>query len=578
MRIRNILFCFVLTFIVAGCGTSADSKQSILLKNGNIVDSETGAISQADILIKDGRIAFIGNANNSNEKADTTIDCTTNIVTAGFIDSHVHIESSMVLPETFGEAVLPHGTTTVIADPHEIVNVAGAEGLRRFLEEARRARLTIYTVIPSCVPATPYDTNGAGNFTAEQMKEFADKPDIVGLGEVMSFYDVVADEPSMKAKLNLFKGKTIDGHTAGMADSLLDAYIKHGISNDHECYDDDGVLKRYERGMNIYIREGSAARNAKTILECIKKNNLDVSRFGFCTDDKHLATIEKEGHISHIVRMALAEGFTWGEVARMASYNPCKYYNLKQRGNIKEGYVADIVITDNSCKQIKCVIKDGKIINGKERNDVSESTDRHFDNTVKFRDLTEDDFSLSEVAKTVAIKIIEGQLLTEKKILGKDEWKGLNLLATIERYGKNGNISVCPVIGYGIKDGAVATSVSHDSHNVICAGDNAKDMAVACNRLKDIGGGYVIVSGGHVTGEFALPFCGLMSPKGVKQTIEGIADMEKKARLLGVNKGIDPFITLSFLALPVIPDIRLLDTGLFDVTSGQFIFNHEKQK
>ncbi|MGN1375786.1 MAG: adenine deaminase [Prevotella sp.] len=578
MRTIRIIFYAVLAFVLAGCGTSEETRQSILLKNGNIIDSETGKMTKADVLIKDGRIAFIGNADNASEKADTTIDCSSSIVTAGFVDSHVHIESSMVLPETFGEAVLPHGTTTVIADPHEIVNVAGAEGLRRFLEETRKARLTIYTVVPSCVPATPYDTNGAGNFTAEQMKEFADLPEIVGLGEVMSFYDVVADEPSMMAKLNLFKEKTIDGHTAGMADSLLDAYIKHGISNDHECYDEEGVLKRYNRGMNIYIREGSAARNAKTILGCVKKNNLDISKFSFCTDDKHLASIDKEGHISHIVRMALAEGFTWGEVARMASYNPCKYYNLKQRGNIREDYVADIVITDDSCKQISCVIKDGEIIKDKPDNGVSAAADRQFDNTVKFRDLTPDDFNLCDSAKTVAINIVEGQLLTEKKQLGKDEWKGLNMLATIERYGKNGNIAVCPVIGYGIKGGAVATSVSHDSHNVICAGDNTTDMAVACNRLKEIGGGYVIASGGHVTGEFALPFGGLMSPASVKQAEDAIADMETKAHMLGVNKGIDPFTTLSFLALPVIPNIRLLDTGLFDVNSGKFIFTSTRQK
>lgn len=553
---------------MTNCSSDNRNKSfSILLKNGNVVDAESGTVTKADVGITDGVVTFVGATDHAT--ADVVIDCAGKMVVPGFVDSHMHIESSMVLPATFGKAVLPWGTTTVIADPHELVNVGGADALRLFLDETDKAQISVFTVVPSCVPATCFETNGAGHFTAEQMKPFLSDDRIVGLGEVMSFGDVVTGEPEMMAKLSLFDGRPIDGHTAGMDEAMVDAYVEYGISNDHECYDDEGVLARYHKGMNIYIREGSAARNADALLYCVKEHGLDVSKFSFCTDDKHLSTIAQEGHISHIVRKALEMGFTWGEVSKMASFNPCRYYHLAQRGNIREGYVADIVITDAACSDISCVIKDGKIIDKGIINNTN--VVQNYPNTVKFKTLTASDFVLNAVTQRNAIKIVDGQLLTEHVALGKGEYKGLNILATVERHGKNGNIAVCPLIGYNIKGGAVATSVAHDSHNVICAGDNATDMAVACNRLRDIGGGYVIASDGEVIDEFALPCYGLMSPLGIDDAITGISRLEHKAHELGVNQNIDPFITLSFLALPVIPQIRLLDTGLYDVQHAHFI-------
>lgn len=544
---------------------------NILLKNGNVVDAESGTVAKADVGIAEGVVAFVGNAGEQTvADADMVIDCTDKMVAPGFVDSHVHIESSMVLPATFSNAVLPWGTTTVIADPHEMVNVGGAEALRFFLAATDKAQISIFTVVPSCVPATTFETNGAGHFTAEQMKPFLSDPRIVGLGEVMSFADVVNGEPEIMAKLVLFKGRPIDGHTAGIDEAQVDAYVSHGISNDHECYDEDGVLARYHKGMNIYIREGSAARNADALLACVKKHRLNVEKFSFCTDDKHLSTIAKEGHISSIVRKALLMGFTWGEVAKMASLNPCRYYHLGSRGNIREGYVADVVITDSLCSAITCVIKDGNIVRPCSDNGQNEAKER-FANTVKFKHLSASDFKMDEVAQRNAIKIVDGQLLTERVPLESGQYRGMNMLATVERHGKNGNIAVCPLLGYGITGGAVATSVAHDSHNVICAGDSAADMAVACNRLREIGGGYVIVSKGEVIDEFALPCYGLMSPLGAHDAIEGISRLERKAHELGVNPNIDPFITLSFLALPVIPEIRLLDTGLYDVAHTRFL-------
>lgn len=547
--------------------------KAILMKGGFVADGQRGTVSRADVLVRDGRIAAVGEGLPA--AGAETLDCTGMVVTAGFVDAHVHIESSMVLPSAFGEAVLPHGTTCVIADPHEVVNVAGAEGLRSFLDEAAAAPVGIFTAVPSSVPATMLDTNGAGEFLADAMREFAERPDVAGLGEVMCYYDVAERRPEIMEKIALFRDKTIDGHTAGMPADLLDAYIGAGIRNDHECTDAAGMLERYRKGMNIYIREGSAARNAEVLLRCVKERGLDTARFAFCTDDKHLATIAAEGHISYIVRMARRLGFGWGETARMVSWNPCRFYGLEDRGNVREGYVADLIVTDDACNRIVYVIKDGRLVAAEGRltgtTGCGAAPRRDFLNTVRFREMHAADFTLPDTMKKVAIELVEGQLLTRKTPLADGEWRGLTRLATVERHGRNGNIAVCMLKGYGIRNGAVATSVSHDAHNVVCAGDNAADMAVACNRLRELGGGYTIASGGRIVGELPLPAYGLMSAENAATVAETIHRLEEQAHAMGVNRRIDAFTTLSFVALPVIPSLRLLDTGLYDVDEGRFI-------
>lgn len=544
----------------------------ILLQGGSVADGENMTVRRADVLAKDGKIAAVGEGLSSD--GAEVLDCTGLIVTAGYTDAHVHVESGMVLPEAFGDAVLPFGTTAIIADPHEVVNVAGGEGLKVFLKECDRARIDIFVCLPSGVPATPLDTNGAGKFTAADMTPFFSHPRVVGLGEVMCFRDAAEGEPEMAAKIALFKGKTVDGHTSGMPESMLDAYVAAGVCNDHECASKESMFARYDRGMNIYIREGSAARNASDLLDGVKERGLDIGRFAFCTDDKHLATIAREGHISYIAALAREKGFGWGEIARMASYDPALYYGLSDRGNIREGMRADIVVTSDDARHVRYVMKDGELV-AKDHKLILKHTKHEdkpavFENTVHLRNFSAEDFSVPERLKNVAIGLVDGQLLTE--LVHADEGEdGLDILATAERHGRNGNLSVCRLKGYGVKGGAMATSISHDSHNAVCAGDNGADMALAFRRLKEIGGGYVIAAGGKIAAELPMPAFGLMATGGAEEVSRRIEEMERVAHAMGVNPGVDAFTTLSFVALPVIPRMRLLDTGLYDTEAGAFL-------
>lgn len=544
----------------------------ILLQGGSVADGENMTVRRADVLVADGKIAAVGEGLSSD--GAEVLDYTGLIVTAGYTDAHVHVESGMVLPEAFGDAVLPFGTTAIIADPHEVVNVAGGEGLKVFLKECDRARIDIFVCLPSGVPATPLDTNGAGKFTAADMMPFLSHPRVVGLGEVMCFRDAAEGEPEMAAKIALFKGKTVDGHTSGMPESMLDAYVAAGVCNDHECASKESMFARYDRGMNIYIREGSAARNASDLLDGVKERGLDIGRFAFCTDDKHLATIAREGHISYIAALAREKGFGWGEIARMASYDPALYYGLSDRGNIREGMRADIVVTSDDARHVRYVLKDGELVAKDHKlilkHTKSEDKPAVFENTVHLRNFSAEDFSVPERLKNVAIGLVDGQLLTE--LVHADEGEdGLDILATAERHGRNGNLSVCHLKGYGVKGGAVATSISHDSHNAVCAGDNGADMALALRRLKEIGGGYVIAAGGKIAAELPMPAFGLMATGGAEEVSRRIEEMERVAHAMGVNPGVDAFTTLSFVALPVIPRMRLLDTGLYDTEAGAFL-------
>ena len=567
--IVKILYLFPLLFLFVSC-SDKHSDDRLLLKGGVIAYGENGSEEEADVLIVGNRIKAVGK--DLVDEGAQVVDCAGMVVLPGFVDSHVHIESSMVLPVAFGEAVLPFGTTAVISDPHEIVNVSGKEGVRFFLENAEQSPIDVYVSLPSSVPATLLDTNGAGEFLAEDMTDFVNHPLVVALGEVMNLATVGNKDPKLMAKIALFQSKTIDGHLAGFSSEQVKASAEAGIANDHECTTEEELLVRIEAGVNVYVREGSAARNAESLLATARKHRTPTSRLAFCTDDKHLSTIAQEGHISTIVRMAREHGFTWGEIAGMASYNPCRYYKLQDKGSIRENYMADIAVMSMDASMVKYVIKDGKLV-AKDEKRLYECRKNHadaFENTVQYRTFRPEDFVVPSRLEDVAIRLLPGEVVTA--VATSDEFGDarMNMLATIERYGKNGNYSVAKCVGYGIKDGAIATSVSHDSHNVVCAGDNASDMALACNFLRELGGGYVIASKGKILGHFALPAYGLMSTLNAEEAMVKIHELEELAHQMGVNQDIDPFITLSFVALPVIPGIRLLDTGLYHLYEQKF--------
>lgn len=561
-------------------------RYDLVLRGGSAVFAEEGKIRRCDIGIKDGKIAAIGDFDSDCAKRE--IDCSGNYVAPSFMDAHVHIESSLLSPGEFAKTVLPHGTTCVIADPHELVNVGGAAALDAFLDMASAACIDIFTAVPSSVPATPFDTNGAGEFSASDMQKYAHRSDVCGLGEVMCYDEVLKGDRAVFDKIKLFEHKTVDGHTAGLDADNLRKYASAGIGNDHECVSFDDAELRLGCGLNVYIREGSAAHNTKDIVEGIlskRERKLEkyveyIAHVAFCSDDKHLSTIEKKGHISENVRIALRCGLPLADAVRIASYNPARFYNMPERGDIAVGMIADLVVlSDSLATDILYVIKDGETAAEKgtirdfsRLNNTKDVTKHRFlQNSVNYKHFSESDFDVKFKIGDAAISLVARQLITEKVILDGKQAEKANILVTVERYGKNGNKALCPLLGYGICGGALATSFSHDSHNAVAAGDNARDIALALNRLREIGGGYVLVAGGRVSAELSLDAGGLVSSESAQYVQSRLNVLETAVKALGVNPDIDAFATLSFVALPVIPQVRLLDTGLFDVTERRFI-------
>lgn len=547
---------------------SGRRKPDLVLKNADVLNVFTGEIIRADVAVASGWIAGVGSYD-----ADNEIDCKGLTVCPGLIDAHCHIESSMAAPAEFSRAVLPSGTTTLIADPHEIVNVCGAQGMRFMLDASERAICDIFYMLPSCVPATPFETSGA-SFDAADMRPFLNHPRVLGLAEMMNFPGVVAADQEVLEKIKLFDQRLIDGHAPGMGGNALQAYVAAGIASDHEATSFQEAAEKARAGLAVLVRQGSAARDLNAILPGILREKLSTRRFMFCTDDKHLGDIRREGHIVQNVRMAIALGFDPVEAVAMASYNAAEHYGLRDRGAVAAGRRADLLlVSDLRTMHIEAVYKGGRSADEWLAAPFAQPEIPHaILNSVHLKTITQQDIQLKTSGTADVIGMIPGQILTRHLREEVPAENGYFIpsadyakLCVFERHGKNGNIAVAPLKGYGIRGGAVATSVAHDSHNVIAAGDNDRDIALAVNHIRDIGGGYAVSQNGTVTGSLPLRAAGLMSTESCERVERETDAILEAAKALRIADGIDPFISLSFMALPVIPTLRLTDRGWIDL-------------
>ena len=554
---------------------NGEIKADLVFKDANIINVFTNEIIRGDVAIYKGKIVGIGEYSGEEE-----INLEGKYLSPSFIDGHVHIESSMVTPPQFAKAILPRGTTTIIADPHEIANVKGIEGIKYILDESENLPLDVYVMLPSCVPATPFENSGAV-LNAEDLKELIDEKRVLGLGEMMNYPGVINRDKNVLEKILMAKGKIIDGHGPLISGRELNAYVAAGVETEHECSSVDEMKNRLRLGMYIHIREGSAARNLKELIKGVDKDNL--RRCIFCTDDKHPKDLLQDGSIDHNIRLAIKEGLDPVDCIKMASLNAAECYGLKGKGAIAPGYLADLVVIDNLDDfNVLEVYKEGKLVgeNLKPLFTVEDKNNNHMKNTVNIKNITEEDLEIYlEGERVNVIKLLPHNLITEKverKVIVEDEKfkSGNDILkvAVVERHNKTGNVGLALVEGFGLKNGAIASTIAHDSHNIIVIGDSDRDMVLAIRELERVGGGITMVSGGSVIDTLPLTIGGLMSEEPLEEVDEKLSKMLEIAyEKLNVSRDIEPFMTLSFIALPVIPNIKVTDMGLFDVREFKFI-------
>lgn len=550
-------------------------KSELVLKNAKIVNVFTGEIIAGDLAIEDGVIVGIGSYEGKTER-----DMNGKYICPGFIDSHLHLESTLVTPAELVTVASRHGTTTFIVDPHESANVSGLAGIDYIVDQTEETCANVFVMMPSCVPATSIDDNGC-TLTAEDMAPYLENKRILGLGEVMDYISVVNGEPGMYQKLKLFEKRVRDGHAPFLAEQDLQAYAMAGIKTDHECSDFGYAMRERRNGMTILVREGSAARNVDAIVSGLVKNKMNGEGFCFCTDDKHIEDIEREGHIDHNVRRSIELGMNPVDAIKMATIHPAECYGFHNLGAIAPGYQADLVVLDDLEKvSVHEVYYKGKVIE-KDKEIEIKSCPTELKNTVHVGDFSLEDLKLeSSDGYFTIIEMQDGQITTKKRIKKFSDKKcsfksnkEFQKIAVIERHKATGKTGVGIVSGFGIQGGAIASSVSHDSHNIIVIGDNDEDMKLAVEELIRVQGGYTIVADHKVFDTLELPVMGLMSDAGYQYSNRKLKTMIDKAHQMGVGKGIDPFITLSFMALPVIPEIRITPRGIYDVLSGDFYRN-----
>ncbi len=548
-----------------------EEKPELVLKNARIVNVFTQEILSGDVAVSGGLIVGVGQYSGQQE-----VDLQGQTVLPGWINAHVHVESSMISPVAYAEEELRQGVTTIITDPHEIVNVGGKTALRMILDCAEKARLNYYVMIPSCVPATPFEHAGAV-MNAEDMEAFLSHPKVLGLAEMMNAPGVLGQDEQVMKKLKLFAGKPIDGHFPGGSGKALQAYAGAGIGTDHESTDYPEALEKMRSGMGVLIREGSACQNAEAILKGVIREGVDTSSLAFCTDDKHVAGIRQEGTIRVHLRKAVALGMDPAEAVCLATLHPARMYGLHRLGAVAPGYRADLtIVKDLQDFEVTRVMKDGVWLE-----DLPAAPAETFDpcllSTVHTAPLTAEDLQAPVGKVCHVIGLVPGQILTEHLTMTPEELQagrasGEILLAAVsERHHATGNVGVGYVKGYGLRHGAVATTVAHDSHNLLLIGDNPKDMLTAAKEAARIGGGYVLAQDGAVVEALPLPLGGLMSLQPADSFMEKLQSIRERAYAMGVSPLIDPFTTLSFIALPVIPALRLTDCGLFDAEHFCFL-------
>ena len=547
------------------CCARGEEPADIVLKGGAVLNVFTEEFLPGDVAICGDTIVGVGAYDGVAE-----VDCTGKTVVPGFIDAHVHLESSMAAPGEFSKVLAKTGTTAVVNDPHEIVNVCGRAGLDYFLACAEKMLVDAWFMLPSSVPAADTDVNGCGEFPAAVMRDYVNHPRVLGLAETMRFTDCITGEAKMRDKLELFRGRRIDGHAPGLSGRDLQAYRLAGVENDHECTGYSEVLEKLRAGFTILMREGSGAKNVEVLVTALLEEGLPLDNCLFCTDDKHLAEIVADGHISACVRKAIALGVPAAKAYKMASWNAARYYGLPRLGAIGAGYRADLLLVDDIAdpRPSDVMVKGRFLTDTDYAADLSVPVPEALIHTVDIPALTPADIALPCGGEADVIGIIPDQILTarRRKAVGmKDGFfvpdDTYNKICMVDRHGRTGKAGTGVLQGLHIRGGAVATTVAHDAHNLIAAGDNDADILLAIETVRRMQGGYAVVSNGAVLGTLPLPIAGLMSDGSYEYVIRTLGDLEEEARSLGVPAGVDPFITLSFLALTVLPAARITLDG-----------------
>lgn len=554
-----------------------EAPADILLRGGQVVDVFTGEIRCANVAIKGKRIAGVEEGYTQGKQV---IDIAGLYLAPGFIEGHIHIESSLLSVREFLRLCLINGTTTVVADPHEIANVLGVKGVEYIIKASRGMPVDVFVMIPSCVPATTMESSGA-KLGWNQVINLLKKERVIGLAEVMNYPAVIQGDADMLSKLEATKmaGKLIDGHSPGLTRLLLQAYVASGISSDHESVGPEEVREKIRSGMRIFIREGSAAHNLSALLPVV--NDFNLRRYCLVSDDRDPRDLLVEGHLNSVLRRAVNSGLNPVAAIQMVTLNPAEHFRFYDRGALAPGMRADIVVLEDlSDMRVRMVFKDGKLVakEGQVLFKLGVTKDPKTGNTVRIKKIGIGDFAIKAEGNLCnVIRVIPGQIITERHIqkatiskgfVISDTERDLLKIAVIERHRGTGRIGKGLVAGFGLKKGALGTTIAHDSHNIIVVGTNDRDMLIVVRALAKMGGGYVAAADGKVAEALALPIAGLMSDRPAVEVVAGMKRLLEKVHKWGCRLD-NPFMTLSFLALPVIPELKITDRGLIDVNRFQ---------